>query len=107
MCGNDMLPKNFSRRICDKQLPTAFPHRLGTLGCGADFSKKALLHRGHTNCPICHNLSMCGCYRPSRRMQIVEEYFDRVSGEQNWSSRYNVAPTHFVAPILHNPRTVP
>ena len=80
MCGNDMLPKNFSRRICDKQLPTAFPHRLGTLGCGADFSKKALLHRGHTNCPICHNLTMCGCYRPSRRTQIVEEYFDRVSG---------------------------
>jgi hypothetical protein len=40
MCGNDMLPKNFSRRICDKQLRTAFPHRLGMLGCGADFSKK-------------------------------------------------------------------
>jgi putative SOS response-associated peptidase YedK len=36
---------------------------------------------------------MCGRYRLSRRKQIVEEYFDSVSGEGDWSPRYNIAPT--------------
>ena len=32
---------------------------------------------------------MCGRYRLSRRKQIIEEYFDSVSEEQDWSPRYN------------------
>jgi hypothetical protein len=38
--------------------------------------------------PICHNLPMCGRYRLSRRKQIIEEHFDSVSGEEDWSSRH-------------------
>jgi putative SOS response-associated peptidase YedK len=40
---------------------------------------------------------MCGRYRLSRRKQILEEHFDSVSGEEDWSPRYNVAPTQ---PVL-------
>jgi hypothetical protein len=36
---------------------------------------------------------MCGRYRLSQRKQIVEEYFDSVSSEEDWSPRYNIAPT--------------
>jgi putative SOS response-associated peptidase YedK len=36
---------------------------------------------------------MCGRYRLSRRKQIVEEYFDCVSEEEDWAPRYNIAPT--------------
>jgi len=36
---------------------------------------------------------MCGRYRLSRRKQLVEEYFDGVSGEEEWTPRYNIAPT--------------
>jgi putative SOS response-associated peptidase YedK len=36
---------------------------------------------------------MCGRYRLSRRKQIIEEHFDRVSGEKEWTPRYNMAPT--------------
>jgi putative SOS response-associated peptidase YedK len=36
---------------------------------------------------------MCGRYRLSRRKQIVEEHFDSVSGDEDWSPRYNIAPT--------------
>jgi SOS response associated peptidase (SRAP) len=35
---------------------------------------------------------MCGRYRLSRRKQIIEEHFDSVSGEEDWSPRYNIAP---------------
>jgi len=42
---------------------------------------------------------MCGRYRLSRRKQIIEEHFDSVSGEEDWSPRYNVAPTQPV-PII-------
>ena len=35
--------------------------------------------------PIWHNLAVCGRYRLSRRKQIVEEYFDRVSEEPDWT----------------------
>jgi putative SOS response-associated peptidase YedK len=48
---------------------------------------------------ICHNLCMCGRYRLSRRKQVVEEYFDSVSGEEEWSPRYNIAPTQPV-PVI-------
>jgi hypothetical protein len=54
--------------------------------CGA-------LHNCSVAHPTCHNLPMCGRYRLSRRKQVVEEYFDTVSGEEDWSPRYNIAPT--------------
>jgi putative SOS response-associated peptidase YedK len=52
---------------------------------------------------ICHNLPMCGRYRLSRRKQLVEEYFDSV-GEEDWSPRYNIAPTQPVPVIRQNPK---
>src|SRR5438445_11930314 len=58
---------------------------------------------GHAEpCPVWHNLAMCGRYRLSRRKQIVEEYFDSVSDEQDWVPRYNIAPTEPVPVIRQN-----
>jgi putative SOS response-associated peptidase YedK len=51
---------------------------------------------------------MCGRYRLSRRKQIVEEYFD-AHGDEDWSPRYNIAPTQPVPVIRqhpHEPRRV-
>jgi len=45
---------------------------------------------------------MCGRYRLSRRKQLVEEYFESGSGEEDWSPRYNVAPTQPVPIIRQN-----
>jgi len=47
---------------------------------------------------------MCGRYRLSRRKQIIEEHFDSVSGDEDWSPRYNVAPTQSVLVIRQNPK---
>lgn len=47
---------------------------------------------------------MCGRYRLSRRKQIVEEYFDTVSGEEEWTPRYNIAPTQPVPVIRQHPK---
>jgi len=47
---------------------------------------------------------MCGRYRLSRRKQIVEEYFDSVSGEDDWAPRYSIAPTKPVPVIRQNPK---
>ena len=47
---------------------------------------------------------MCGRYRLSRRKQIIEEYFDSVSGEDDWTPRYNIAPTQPVPIIRQNPK---
>src|SRR5438874_13670820 len=47
---------------------------------------------------------MCGRYRLSRRKQIVEEYFDCVSGEEDCAPRYNIAPTQAVPVIRQNPK---
>jgi len=47
---------------------------------------------------------MCGRYRLSRRKQIIEEYFDSNSEEQEWSPRYNIAPTQPVPVIRQNPK---
>jgi putative SOS response-associated peptidase YedK len=41
------------------------------------------------------------CVRP---LQIVEEYFDTASGEEDWSPRYNVAPTQPVPVIRQHPQ---
>jgi hypothetical protein len=47
---------------------------------------------------------MCGRYRLSRRKQLVGEYFDCVSGEEDWSPRYNIAPTQPIPVIRQNPK---
>jgi putative SOS response-associated peptidase YedK len=47
---------------------------------------------------------MCGRYRLSRRKQIVEEHFDSVSGEEEWSPRYNIAPTQPIPVVRQNPK---
>jgi putative SOS response-associated peptidase YedK len=47
---------------------------------------------------------MCGRYRLSRRKQIIEEHFDSVSGAEDWTPRYNIAPTQPVAVIRQNPK---
>jgi putative SOS response-associated peptidase YedK len=46
---------------------------------------------------------MCGRYRLSRRKQIIEEHFDSVSGDEDWSPRYNIAPTQPIPVICENP----
>jgi putative SOS response-associated peptidase YedK len=47
---------------------------------------------------------VCGRYRLSRRKQIVEEHFDTVSDEPDWTPRYNIAPTQPVPVIRQHPR---
>lgn len=57
---------------------------------------------GVPSIPICHNFIMCGRYRLSRRKQIIEERFDAVSGGEDWSPRYNIAPTQPIPVIRQN-----
>jgi len=53
----------------------------------------------------CDNFSlMCGRYRLSKRKQIIEEYFDTVDWQDNWSPRYNIAPTQTVPVIRQHPK---
>jgi putative SOS response-associated peptidase YedK len=48
---------------------------------------------------------MCGRYRLSRGRLLIEEYFASVArGEEDWSPRYNSAPTQSVPVIRQNPR---
>ena len=47
---------------------------------------------------------MCGRYKLSRRKQIIEEYFDSVSGAEDWVPRFNIAPTQLVPVIRQNPK---
>jgi len=47
---------------------------------------------------------MCGRYRLSRRKQIIEEHFDSVSDAEDWSPRYNIAPTQPIPVIRQNPK---
>jgi len=47
---------------------------------------------------------VCGRYRLSRRKQIIDEHFDSVSGEEDWSPRYNIAPTQPILVIRQNPK---
>jgi len=47
---------------------------------------------------------MCGRYRLSRRKQIIEEYFDTSPWEDDWSPRYNIAPTQPVPVIRQHPK---
>jgi len=47
---------------------------------------------------------MCGRYRLSRRKEILEEYFNTASSEEEWNPRYNIAPIQLVPVIRRNPR---
>jgi putative SOS response-associated peptidase YedK len=47
---------------------------------------------------------MCGRYRLSQRKQLVEEYFDTADWQDDWSPRYNIAPTQSVPVIRQNPK---
>jgi putative SOS response-associated peptidase YedK len=47
---------------------------------------------------------MCGRYRLSRRKQLIEEYFDTSPWDDDWSPRYNIAPTQPVPVIRQHPR---
>jgi putative SOS response-associated peptidase YedK len=42
---------------------------------------------------------MCGRFRLSRRKQIIEEQFDSADWQDDWSPRYNIAPTQHV-PVI-------
>jgi putative SOS response-associated peptidase YedK len=43
-------------------------------------------------------------YRLSRRKQIIEEYFDTADWQDDWSPRYNIAPTQPVPVIRQHPK---
>lgn len=47
---------------------------------------------------------MCGRYRLSRRKQIIEEYFGSAPWDDDWSPRYNVAPTQQIPAIRQHPK---
>jgi putative SOS response-associated peptidase YedK len=47
---------------------------------------------------------MCGRYRLSRRKQFVEEHFDCVPWDEDWSPRFNIAPTQPVPVIRQHPK---
>lgn len=47
---------------------------------------------------------MCGRYRLSRRKEIIEEHFDTATGVEDWTPRYNVAPTQPVPIIRQHPK---
>jgi putative SOS response-associated peptidase YedK len=47
---------------------------------------------------------MCGRYRLSRRKQILEEHFDTVPWDDDWSPRYNIAPTQPIPVIRQHPK---
>jgi putative SOS response-associated peptidase YedK len=47
---------------------------------------------------------MCGRYRLSRRKQIIEEYFDVADWQDDWSPRYNIAPSQPVPVVRQHPK---
>lgn len=47
---------------------------------------------------------MCGRFRLSWRKQIVAEHFDTADWQDDWSPRYNIAPTQPVPVIRQHPR---
>ena len=47
---------------------------------------------------------MCGRYRLSRRKQVIEEYFDTDSWDEDWKPRYNIAPTQPVPIVRQKPK---
>jgi len=53
---------------------------------------------------LCHNLSMCGRYRLSQQKQNIEGHFDCDPWDDDWSPRYNIAPTQAVPVIRQHPK---
>ncbi len=47
---------------------------------------------------------MCGRYRLSRRKQIIEEQFETQPWDDDWSPRYNIAPTQPIPVIRQHPK---
>src|SRR5579872_629999 len=47
---------------------------------------------------------MCGRYRLSRRKQLIEEHFDAADWAEDWSPRFNIAPTQAVPVIRQHPK---
>jgi putative SOS response-associated peptidase YedK len=47
---------------------------------------------------------MCGRFRLSRRKQIIEEHFDTADWQDDWSPRYNIAPTQPIPVIRQHPK---
>jgi putative SOS response-associated peptidase YedK len=47
---------------------------------------------------------MCGRYRLSRRKEIIEEYFGSAPWDDDWSPRYNIAPTQPIPVIRQHPK---
>ena len=47
---------------------------------------------------------MCGRYRLSRRKEIIEQYFETAAWDDDWSPRYNIAPTQPVPVIRQDPK---
>ena len=47
---------------------------------------------------------MCGRYRLSRRKQIIEEYFETAYWQDEWSPRYNIAPTQPILVVQQRPK---
>jgi putative SOS response-associated peptidase YedK len=47
---------------------------------------------------------MCTRYRLSRQKQIIEERFDTAEWQDDWSPRYNIAPTQLVPVIRQHPK---
>jgi putative SOS response-associated peptidase YedK len=46
---------------------------------------------------------MCGRYRLSGRKQIIEEYFESADWKDDWSPRYNIAPTQQIPVVRQQP----
>ena len=47
---------------------------------------------------------MCGRFKLSRRKQIIEEYFETDDWAEDWSPRFNIAPTQPVPVIRQHPK---
>jgi putative SOS response-associated peptidase YedK len=47
---------------------------------------------------------VCGRFRLSRKKQIIEEQFDTQPWDDDWSPRYNIAPTQPVPVIRQSPK---
>jgi len=47
---------------------------------------------------------MCGRYRLSRRKQIIEEQFEAQPWDDDWSPRFNIAPTQQIPFIRQHPK---
>jgi putative SOS response-associated peptidase YedK len=47
---------------------------------------------------------MCGRYRLSRRKQIIEKHFECNPWDNDWSPRYNIAPTQPIPVIRQHPK---